>query len=1019
MTARLLIGPAGSGKTESCIRELRRLQSGDNVRPAWALLPDRAQVVEFRRRMARAGGAVGARIETMDAMVEEILMRADRARPRAYQLVQRRLISRFLRESSESGSLRHFAPIADAVGLTRDMQSRIDELERAGVEPDAFAEYAFALGQPKTADIAAAFSAYEEDLDRLGWGDPGGLIREAAALLDAEPGLLAGVGLVVVDGFNGLQRPQLALLAAIARACDLMVTSTGEVGSDRRALARFTAQRDALLQAIPGASVETLEPRGGGPAALRTLERCLFEPGAVGQPGESVTMLRTRTQQEEVREGLRWIKARIVRDGLPPSECALLLTDMERDGRVAEEVAAEFGVPIRIRYGRRLQRAPAVVALLDLLDLPRLDWPRRLTLESIRTPYVALEDLGLSAADAVPLESVSYWGQVVAGLSQWEDALERLLGRPASSDPDELPAGSAQLPSRSGAGRMLEGLRAFADRLSPPDVGSTHDWVVWLEDLLEDLHYFDSAQSEEEGAVLQRLRETLRALVLAEAAVGESQWSYAEFIAQLGLAVESARYHPRQDWRRSAVQVMPAESVGGLRFQAVAVVGLSEGQLPRVERADAFLDEGVRQTWGLEPQLGRQQESTFYTAVTRADSTLLLTRCILAPDGETWQPSPYWNAALDAFGLQDDQIETVRSGQPRALCDAGSLQEFSFSVVRRGEYPAAYKPLSDRLQPIDRARTVLAARSSPTASGPFEGQLPHDSPPVDTLFSRDRIWSPSRVEGYTTCPHVFFVGQLLLVDSPQPPELGPDARQLGSLLHEVLEEGYRSADDSTDVAGVLARIGELADQALESAPDVYGFRPSPLWHIEQEQLQAALERTVEELAKEGDGWRPSEFERRFGLNGEPPLVVDTDAGRLMFRGIIDRLDVRGDEVRVIDYKTSQAHIAKGDLISGRRLQLPLYAMAAERALGLGRVTDGFYWAIIAAKRGTLRLATFRTADGGHDGVRAAYGSLESHLARFIRRASAGEFFPEPPAGGCPSYCPAAGWCWRYSPGYHA
>ncbi|MGA9532211.1 MAG: PD-(D/E)XK nuclease family protein, partial [Anaerolineales bacterium] len=155
------------------------------------------------------------------------------------------------------------------------------------------------------------------------------------------------------------------------------------------------------------------------------------------------------------------------------------------------------------------------------------------------------------------------------------------------------------------------------------------------------------------------------------------------------------------------------------------------------------------------------------------------------------------------------------------------------------------------------------------------------------------------------------------------------------------------------------------------------------------------------------------------MGGTEPLVIETNEGQLRIRGIVDRLDTRDGEVRVIDYKIGSSHLSAGDLIHGRRLQLPLYALAAERALDLGEVVDGFYWAILAARRGSLRLANFQDtdADDGLSGPAAAYQRLNSHLERFLAGGRQGAFPPVPPAGGCPTYCPAADWCWRYSPGY--
>jgi hypothetical protein len=143
------------------------------------------------------------------------------------------------------------------------------------------------------------------------------------------------------------------------------------------------------------------------------------------------------------------------------------------------------------------------------------------------------------------------------------------------------------------------------------------------------------------------------------------------------------------------------------------------------------------------------------------------------------------------------------------------------------------------------------------------------------------------------------------------------------------------------------------------------------------------------------------------------LDVGGEAVRL--HGVIDRVDQRYHGlIRVIDYKTGGSHLSKGDLISGRRLQLPIYALAAQEALGLGTVVEGFYWQIRDAKpvrsssRSLKRIAQ-RTARRLHCGI----GSYPAQPGRHSFRAVP----PIAPKGGCPKYCPAVQWCWRYQAGY--
>jgi RecB family exonuclease len=264
---------------------------------------------------------------------------------------------------------------------------------------------------------------------------------------------------------------------------------------------------------------------------------------------------------------------------------------------------------------------------------------------------------------------------------------------------------------------------------------------------------------------------------------------------------------------------------------------------------------------------------------------------------------------------------------------------------------------------------------------------------------------------------MFFTAYLLGLETREAPDLGLDAAQLGSILHEALEAAYREAEHPPDAESVLRALDRELEPILDRAPDVYGFRPTPLWVIERQQYAEALRDTVTALAEQGDDWTPIGLELRFGGNGEAPLTLDLPGRTVRLRGIIDRLDRReGGELRVIDYKTGSGRLNVRELEQGRRIQLPLYALAAQEALGLGQVVEGFYWAILAAKRSTLRLSNYREpGENGEAGPPVAYDTTRGHVARIVNGVSAGQYPPEPPPGGCPRYCPAAAWCWRYQP----
>ena len=276
------------------------------------------------------------------------------------------------------------------------------------------------------------------------------------------------------------------------------------------------------------------------------------------------------------------------------------------------------------------------------------------------------------------------------------------------------------------------------------------------------------------------------------------------------------------------------------------------------------------------------------------------------------------------------------------------------------------------------------------------------------------------MESFNKCSFMFFASNLLSLEEIKPPEPGFDPAQRGSMYHSILEKTFRSAEDPTDLYNLIASLDPVARETFKRAPEDYDFRPSTLWQAEQDEMISKLEKTIEELVGQSQGWIPYKFEQRFGKTPATVLTVDTKIGQLKIAGFIDRIDRKidrihhkDDDLRIIDYKTGSSNFSINDLLEGFVLQLPVYALAAQEALNLGQATHGFYWRINAAEPSSLKLEKVKYEH--ETGPQAAYKIALENIEQIVRHVRAGEFPPKPAKGSCPTYCVAAAWCWRYHP----
>ncbi len=239
------------------------------------------------------------------------------------------------------------------------------------------------------------------------------------------------------------------------------------------------------------------------------------------------------------------------------------------------------------------------------------------------------------------------------------------------------------------------------------------------------------------------------------------------------------------------------------------------------------------------------------------------------------------------------------------------------------------------------------------------------------------------------------------------PQAGFDVLILGSIYHLVLERLYTRVDDG-DPDRLRAELPIVARQVYDAAPNDYGFRPTPLWERQREEMTEVLQRTLEALIEAAGEYRPLIPELPFGLRERPPLVLP-GAPPLLLRGYIDRVDRAPDgRLRIVDYKAGSTPIPARDLAAGHRLQLPLYALAAQEALGAD-VASGFYWHIGSSRPSSLELEKFE------GGVVGAIETAVEYALEIGAAVRAGQFAPTPSSDGCPAFCPAVTFCEWYKP----
>ncbi len=183
------------------------------------------------------------------------------------------------------------------------------------------------------------------------WADGEGQGWLAALALESHDELGRGWRLLIVDGFDEFNPTQFQVLRLLAaRADETLVTLTGDSHPERSpriAHRRFSRARTALDSYLSPCLPVAWSPRLST-TPLSNLEARLFEPASASRKisaNAAIQFIEAPNRAAEIRAALRWLKARIVRDHLTPSQVALLARNIEPYRAFIEETAAEFGLP--------------------------------------------------------------------------------------------------------------------------------------------------------------------------------------------------------------------------------------------------------------------------------------------------------------------------------------------------------------------------------------------------------------------------------------------------------------------------------------------------------------------------------------------------------------------------------------------------------------------------------------------------------------------------------------------------
>ncbi len=908
----LLIGAAGTGKTEVLARRFERLNAAGTA-------PERILVLASSR----------ATVQRLRERVEQLL---DRSLEELWIDTWEQLCERLLREYSTAANLDPFFSVLGPAERLALLLDRLDELplrdhqirgNPAGLLARLLAQIdeVKAGSNPPDPELAELIAAHDRILANNCSLDRGDIYLTLSKLFEEGPALRLAVAsrfeYTMVDELEDTSVAQRAILTALAAenpnhvyALEERSEVSGVSDWARRPLFRPTDSLSDGSSAGEKPSAQSDTP-GDSPSVIELTSQFRDPP---------VRFWRCTNERAQAQAVAREAE-HLIAGGTVPEEICVLVEDQGRGGPVAAAME-ERGIPFHLSGPAALFQRPEVrdaIAWLRVLadpadsaaaaraltrppvelrsaDLARLTTiARRRKLDMVSACEAALESPQISPEARERIHSfLKLYGTASAVLEERRaDVFVRRLVEAVGLRRQRLFAAQAEVAERLlGLSRLAE-LAAAWTRRQPN--GSTRDFVRHLSAVADaGVEPVGVSEPPARGAVQGLTRDAVKGMEFEYVFVlGMERGDGAERIgrpAQLGLVLARVE-------RGESGETRPSEAYAA----ALAGSGAEEEEHKEELFGPA---EGLHATYRLlrEEMLAASWKAGRELSEPRLDTAIDVNRAIarylelLKLAALAQRPGD--EATAEAIDAVNGLLRQVATPEQQAELDASSLDSYLLGSEQEREG----------------RRRLIAARQEPS----LEAFLPRRGDGALSLSASD-------LGLYLTCPLKYKFARVFGI--PQEPTIN---QRFGILIHNVLERFHKEGDDQATEEG-LRRLMSLFETGWRRT----GFGSSDDELQFRDRAREAM-RLYWERESESDG-EPVWLERKF----------DIRIGEHHVRGRVDRVDrLPGGDYELIDYKTGERK-SEADLESD--LQLALYRLAAREAWELEANTGSYYYVLDADK----------------------------------------------------------------------
>ena len=315
------------------------------------------------------------------------------------------------------------------------------------------------------------------------------------------------------------------------------------------------------------------------------------------------------------------------------------------------------------------------------------------------------------------------------------------------------------------------------------------------------------------------------------------------------------------------LQVMGILETRGLDFDTVIIPDASEGILPTATQLDTTIPFSLRKGYNL-PTTDLQEQTrayNFFRLMSRAKRVVFLYDSRTG-DASAGEPSRYVQLLRDVYHIPMYECE---ASFPLTSIEADSVSTFREDI----ELVSQYRAEISTNKPTDKVKYLSA----------------------------------SRMKDFHTCPRRFYYTAIEGIKDDENLSGLMDRRDAGNIFHETMRRIYKPYEGrpngltETELNKILS--GDTITRAVNASAEALHlhYETNDYNHTQIQMAAELARRMVEADLERVEAGGPITY-----VGGETEIHTSYEGAN--FKLIIDRIDVQGDTINIIDYKTGRDKI---------------------------------------------------------------------------------------------------------------